>query len=446
MARPSTIGEDYAVTHPLRPLIRASALTLFLFTLVCVLIYAALWDDPAAQVLPVMIYICLFVVFWLSATLIMAARRPSAEERVRIWRWVAVAIILGSHVAAVGVIWGVLPRAPTTAQLVISLPLITCIPTQLICSPESVVANRSGVITVLGSLAAFLATRASHLEHLAAIYVVAFAGVMFLASDMLDSTVKETVAARMASDAAAVKLDEMLVEVAAQRDASTKFIAAASHDLGQPLQAVALFFDQTLRAPPGAMRDAAVDGVRNALAAADELLSHMLGHLRLEADAVEPHRSNVNLSTLLRKMMARHEPSARQQGMRLSVAARPLVLPLDPSLIDRALGNLIANALTHSHGRRILLAARRHGPDAVRLWVIDDGAGVGSTDAKHIFEDYYQGSNSQRGAYGGFGLGLASVRRLAELMDGVAGLDSRWRGGAAFYLEFPTPRGGGVAP
>ena len=128
MTGPSTTGEDYAVTHPLRPLIRASVLTLVLFTLVCALIYAALWDNRAAHVLPVMAYICLFTVFWLTATVIMAARRPSAEERVVVWRWIAVAIILGSHIACLGVIWAVLPKATTTAQLMISLFLISCIP------------------------------------------------------------------------------------------------------------------------------------------------------------------------------------------------------------------------------------------------------------------------------------------------------------------------------
>jgi signal transduction histidine kinase len=439
MGRPPASREDYAITHPLRPLVRASALTLVLFTLVCGLIYAGLRDSPAARVPAVMAYIGLFVVFWIVATAIMAARRPSAQERVVLWRWVATAIILGSHLACLGVIWFVLPRASTTAQLMISLFIVTCIPTQLICSPESVVANRSGVVTVLGSLALFLVTRDSFLERLAAIYVVVFAGAMFVLSNILNQTVQDTVAARLASDAAARQLDRMLGEVAAQRDASTKFIASASHDLGQPLQAVALFFDQTLRAPKGALRDAAIDGVRNALVAADELLSHMLGHLRLEADAVEPHRSSVELPALLKRVAARHAPAVKAGGLTLSVAAHPLVLPLDPSLVDRALGNLIHNAVTHSRGRRILLAARRHGPGAVRIWVVDDGVGVGRIDAKHIFEDYYQGASEQGRARGGFGLGLASVRRLAALMDGVAGLDPRWRRGAAFYLEFPFP-------
>ncbi len=254
-------------------------------------------------------------------------------------------------------------------------------------------------------------------------------------------------AARLASDAAARKLDRMLGEVAAQRDASTKFIASASHDLGQPLQAVALFFDQSLRAPEGAMRDAAVDGVRNGLAAADELLSHMLGHLRLEADAVEPHRSSVSLPVLLRRLAARHQPLVVERGVELRVAAHPLVLNLDPSLVERALGNLIVNALMHSQGSRVLLAARRHGVGAIRIWVVDDGVGVNRIDAKHIFDDYYQGSGEHGVAPGGFGLGLASARRLAALMDGVAGLDPRWRGGAAFYLEFPVDaRGPRIVP
>jgi signal transduction histidine kinase len=296
------------------------------------------------------------------------------------------------------------------------------------------------VVFVLGSLALFLATHGPLQERLAAGYVAAYATVLYVLAARLNRTVQDAVEARLASDAAARKLDRMLGEVATQRDASTKFIASASHDLGQPLQAVALFFDQTLRAPPGVLREAAIDGVRNALGAADELLSHMLGHLRLEADAVEPHRSSVALPALLKRVAARHMPAVSEAGMSLSVAAHTRVLELDPSLIDRALGNLIINAVTHSRGRRILLAARRHGAGAIRIWVIDDGVGVGRVDAKHIFEDYYQGASLHGGTRGGFGLGLASVRRLATLMDGVAGLDPRWRRGAAFYLEFPAPR------
>jgi signal transduction histidine kinase len=105
--------------------------------------------------------------------------------------------------------------------------------------------------------------------------------------------------------------------------------------------------------------------------------------------------------------------------------------------LERALGNLVHNAILHSGGKRILIGARRRGRDAVRLWVIDDGVGVQRGDTRHIFDDYYRGLNSRAAARSGFGLGLSSVRRIAGIMGGEAGLDPRWARGAAFYLQFP---------
>ena len=434
---PPPPSPDYSVTHPLRPIISASILTLLLFALSTAIAYLALRASPPPMTLGLLEFALLFMAAWGTATLIMWWRRPSAAERVRVWSQVALAIIFTSHLACVALIWGLMPWAPLGSQLLIAIPLICCIPTQIICSPESTLANRSGIIVVLGSLALLLATRDAMLDRLAAAYVAGFAVVMFVLSNTVNRTVQATVSARLQSDATARELDRLLGEVAASRDAKTKFIASASHDLGQPLQAAALFFDQSVRAPEGPGRDAAIDGVRRALAAADQLLSHMLGHLRLEADAVEPHLSKVHLPTLLERVVAQHKPMAASVGLRLRVAAPDLTLLLDLTLIERALGNLLHNALSHSRGGSVLVAARRHDGGPVRLWVIDDGVGVGSVDARHIFEDYYQGPAHQNGVRIGFGLGLASVRRLAALMGGSAGLDPRWRQGAAFYLEFP---------
>jgi signal transduction histidine kinase len=434
---PPAPSPDYSVTHPLRPIISASILTLLLFALSTAIAYMALRPSPPPMTMALLAFALLFMVAWGTATLIMWWRRPSAAERVRFWSRVALAIIFTSHLACLALIWGLMPWAPLDSQLLIAIPLICCIPTQIICSPESTLANRSGIIVVLGSLALLLATRDAMLARLAAAYVAGFAIVMFVLSNAVNRTVQATVSARLKSDAAARELDRLLGEVAASRDAKTKFIASASHDLGQPLQAAALFFDQSVRTPEGPGRDAAIDGVRRALAAADQLLSHMLGHLRLEADAVEPHLSNVHLPTLLGRVVEQHRPMAASAGIRLRLAAPDLTLLLDVTLIERALGNLLHNALTHSRGGSVLVAARRHGGGPMRIWVIDDGVGVGRVDAQHIFEDYYQGPVPQSGVRIGFGLGLASVRRLAALMGGSAGIDPRWRRGAAFYLEFP---------
>ena len=259
---------------------------------------------------------------------------------------------------------------------------------------------------------------------------------MLILGDRVAGTVRATVAARLASDRAAAALDRLLGQVAAERDAKTRFIATASHDLGQPLAAAALFFDQSLRTTDDLARAKAIDGVRRAFASAEQLLSHMLGHLRLEADAVEPHRSPIGTGPLLARTAALYAPAAAAAGIELRTGGANLVLLLDPTLIDRALGNLVNNAIQHSGARRVVIGARRRGT-TVRLWVIDDGIGVGPIDAPHIFDDYYQ-AGAGGGAVRGFGLGLPSVRRLAALMGGSADLDRRWVRGAAFYLEFPA--------
>jgi signal transduction histidine kinase len=109
-----------------------------------------------------------------------------------------------------------------------------------------------------------------------------------------------------------------------------------------------------------------------------------------------------------------------------------------------------AGALKLQAKRDFTLAARRSAPPlpsplpqreresyTVRLWVIDDGRGVAAQDQARLFDDYAQGSDHGDEVRGGFGLGLASVRRIMALMGGRCGLDPRWRGGAAFFLELP---------
>lgn len=406
-----------------------------LFVLASAMSYAAVRAAPPPATWPLLIYTAIFVGTWAVAMVVLVLRRAGHAELVRFWSRLAIAIILGSHLACFGLIWGIMPFVPPLVQLFMAIPLIGCIPTQIICSPENSWANRSGVVGVIGSLALFFATRGTAIANYAALYVFGFGVVMLVLGDRINATVRRAVAARLASDAAALQLDRMLVEAGAQRDAKTQFIAAASHDLGQPLTAAALFFEQSLRTTDELARAKAADGVRRALGSAEQLLSHMLGHLRLEADAVEPYRARVSVRLLLHRIAAQYEPAARAAGMTLRVAGPTVSLLLDPSLTERAVGNLVANAIQHSGGRRLLLAARRQG-DRVRIWAIDDGTGVAPIDARHVFDDYFQGVRSSGTTRIGFGLGLSSVRRLAALMDGTAGLDRRWLRGAAFYLEF----------
>ncbi|HEX7945954.1 MAG TPA: ATP-binding protein, partial [Phenylobacterium sp.] len=136
-------------------------------------------------------------------------------------------------------------------------------------------------------------------------------------------------------------------------------------------------------------------------------------------------------------MAEMHEPSARLAGVDIIALTSRLSARADPELVERALGNLVANAIRHAKARRLLIGARRRG-GRVRLWVIDDGVGIGEVDAVRLFQDFAQGSDHGDEIRGGFGLGLASARRMAGLMGGAVGLERQWRGGSAFWLELPA--------
>jgi signal transduction histidine kinase len=259
------------------------------------------------------------------------------------------------------------------------------------------------------------------------LFLLAYAYVTRALGQVLQRSVDRAYADRQAAQAA-------LAEVAAERDAKTRFLASASHDLGQPLQAARLFFDQAMRSRTLAQRQAAARKVTWAFDATEQLLRQMLDHLRLEAGAIEPHIADVAVGPLIARIAELNEPTARLAGVTLLALPSRLQAAADVALAERALGNLVANSIRHAKARRVLVGARRQA-GRVRLWVVDDGVGISEADAPRLFDDYVQGSNHGDEIRGGFGLGLGSARRMAGLMGGSVGLDRKWRHGSAFWLE-----------
>lgn len=222
---------------------------------------------------------------------------------------------------------------------------------------------------------------------------------------------------------AAETLETALLLVRSERDAKTRFIASASHDLQQPVLAASLYFDHAISSKEGAVRDAAIVGAQQAFASTRALLQTMLEHLRLEAGAEAARMQEFDLGQLVRDAVSEQEAASRVAGMRLTTVPFTRQICADPNLVARILGNLIHNAFQHAEGTRVLVGAT-HRRNATLLWVIDDGRGIPTADADRVFDDYVQVSRSatQRG---GFGIGLASSRRMALLMGGSLNLDRR---------------------
>ena len=273
-------------------------------------------------------------------------------------------------------------------------------------------------------LAAFLA--------MAAVAIVGIRGLIWRAAD--DAT-----EARAMTQRAAEALERALAIVRAERDAKTRFIAAASHDLQQPIQAAHLFMDQALADDDPASRERAARGAGRAFESVQALLETMLDHLRLDAGAVVAKISDVAIDNVAAALVFEHAPAARAAGLRLSLVQSRIMARADARLLHRALGNLLGNAIRHSQGTRILVGARlRKG--AVELWVIDNGRGIAAADLARLFEDYAQGSDHGLESRGGFGLGLSSARRLMGLQEGSLTLERGWRAGSAFCMRLPPGR------
>lgn len=391
---------------------------------------------PASKMQPWLWFSISFLALWLILAAIFIVRRPDDSERVRVWSPIAIFIRVTSNIVVLATIWLFLPHLSRDLQLTMMVFYAAHAPTQLLAMPERGWVNGVGTAAILGSVALFNIIYGGAYATALAIFASAFGAVMVILGNVEARLIGNVMAERRRSDETALKLERALADIAEERDAKTRFIATASHDLGQPIQAANLFFSQMVRASDDTTRAQAADGVRRAFDSAEQLLSHLLGFLRLEADAVDPHRTLVSLGQTMERVVAQFKPVAETHTVTLRATANSIMMMTDRTLLERALGNLVDNAIRHSSANSILVGARKR-EGLVELWVLDDGQGVASPDTAQIFDDYFKGTEAVAQTRSGFGLGLASVRRVATLLGGEAGLDPRWRKGAAFFLRLP---------
>ncbi len=213
--------------------------------------------------------------------------------------------------------------------------------------------------------------------------------------------------------------------------AKSMFLAAASHDLRQPLQAMQMYIAalrQKINSPDALAVIENIDAVSLSTA---RQLSALLDVSQLEAGAIQPNFEDFPIQDVLSRVFREFAPVAQQKDLVFRLVSSSIYVRSDPILLERILGNFMSNAIRYTHQGRVLAGVRRKG-SAVAIEVWDTGCGFDNDQAQKIFEDFHQINNEERDRSKGLGLGLAIAKRLALCLshriecDSVVGKGSRF--------------------
>jgi two-component system CheB/CheR fusion protein len=238
----------------------------------------------------------------------------------------------------------------------------------------------------------------------------------------------------------AVALEEAKRQAEQASLAKSRFLAAASHDLRQPLQTLSLQQGLLARSVTGEKLVKMVTRMGETLGAMSGMLNTLLDINQIEAGTVRADIIRFSLSELLRGLTEEYAYHAAAQGLVLRSVPCSLEVDSDPRLLEQMIRNLLSNALKYTQQGKVLLGCRRRGA-SVSIEVWDTGIGIAVNEHEAIFEEYHQVNNAARERSRGLGLGLSIVQRLGHLLKLRVSVRSNLDRGSAFAIEVPLPTG-----
>ncbi len=222
-------------------------------------------------------------------------------------------------------------------------------------------------------------------------------------------------------------------------DAKTRFLAAASHDLRQPLHSMELMLEILARQLTDPGQQELVSDIVQAANIAAGLLNPLLDFSRLEAGMEDAEIVDFPVVSLLRDMDVGFRSQAAEADLELRIMPCSATIRSDPVLLSRIVSNFLSNAIRYTEEGRILLGCRRVG-DALRIEVWDMGPGIEGAHLNSIFEEFHQVESTKRDRDQGLGLGLAIVKAQATLLNHEVRVRSRPGRGSTFAIEVPMTK------
>jgi signal transduction histidine kinase/CheY-like chemotaxis protein len=216
----------------------------------------------------------------------------------------------------------------------------------------------------------------------------------------------------------------------------SQFIAAASHDIRQPLQAINLLVNTLKSGNTKPKDDVLFERLENSVESMSDLLNSMLDVSKLDAQVIVPQPQHLCLTTLLEKLRDELTPFAKAKDINLVIESNNNILLADAILLEQVLNNLLSNAIRYTDSGTIIVSAQNDSGQ-IKISVKDTGMGIASADKEEIFLEFYQLHNPERDQNKGLGLGLSIVKRLCALQNWSLSLDSELGVGSCFSFKVP---------
>lgn len=369
------------------------------------------------------------------------ARDPRSIMR---WAWLAAAFTWIS-----GLLWGTLGWVGFLPDEPIVLSFTVIVLTGLVCGtvpslsafPPALIG--SILVTVL-PIAVRCITTDSDISGAFLFLLASLVAINFYYCRITYRMLRETVSLRLENESLVGNLQEERDRAQAADRAKTHFLAAASHDLRQPIHALSLLVStlailgQRGNVASGDARDLAARA-KSAVGNLGGLLNALLDISRLDAGIVTIANEAVALRDLFRDLRDEFTADATGRGVQLRVVDSDLLVDSDPMMLRRILNNLLSNAFRYTKTGSIVLGCRRRG-NSVEIQVWDTGCGIPADQQAMVFEEFVQLQNPARDRTQGLGLGLAIVRRTAELLQHPLRLVSYPGRGSMFSITVPKAR------
>jgi signal transduction histidine kinase len=437
--------EAHRLVEQLRLVLGSASVSAIPMVLLAIVLVWTLSDDTNALALKVW-FVCVTSVklYWVwDARRTLESGTPLDHPRRLVWRLVVTNAVYGAA-------WGALPWVALSATTVVGTALVI---SALAGVAGGSVSALAPVLPTFVVLAIFeLLGLFSKLWQLGPAYgPLALVSVLY-AGSLLAQARTSSMAARAAIDLRFENLDlieRLRVETEyAQAEhqkanqanlAKSKFLAAASHDLRQPIHAQGLFLEILARSELSASQRDAVANARTTWQASSEMLDALLDFSRIEAGVVEPQVRPFRLQPLLKKVEDELAPQADAKGLIYRSRETHVAVLSDPVLVELIVRNLVSNAIRYTKRGGVLVACRSHGSD-LRLEVWDTGIGIEESQSQEIFVEFHQLGNPERDRRKGLGLGLPIAQGLARTLGHGLSLASKPGRGSVFRLTMPISR------